>query len=78
MPQVVLAMGAKTVECIKTPAYASLDLAQYDYILIKDQRQYLHDFTATTTVDWAWVKESLISSRLASFPDWAVEQSQET
>ncbi|KAF4614521.1 hypothetical protein D9613_003123 [Agrocybe pediades] len=80
IPQVIMAMGAERVECITSLEYASDDLATFDYILIKEKKDYLPQFRATTTVHWAWVKQSLFSSRLVELPtDWprVVEQSQE-
>ncbi|KAF9535266.1 hypothetical protein CPB83DRAFT_779065 [Crepidotus variabilis] len=78
LPRIILAMGAETVENVTEPTFASKELAEYDYLVIRDPAHYSTEFSACTTVHWAWVKESLIASRCLPLPEWpSAEYSQE-
>ncbi|KDR81687.1 hypothetical protein GALMADRAFT_239810 [Galerina marginata CBS 339.88] len=80
VPQIILAMGADTVEAVTDIRFASYKLKEYNYLIIREENQYLPKYADTEckTVHWTWVKECLIASRLLPFPSWGVEYSQET
>ncbi|KAJ3515088.1 hypothetical protein NLJ89_g1968 [Agrocybe chaxingu] len=79
VPRIILAMGAETVECVTEPRFATKDLEDYNYIVIREPEQYVSELPPATTVDWSWVKECLIASRYFPVPTWttAGEYSQE-
>ncbi|CAA7271631.1 unnamed protein product [Cyclocybe aegerita] len=79
VPRIILAMGAETVECVTEPRFATKELDDYNYIVIREPEQYVSELPPATTVDWGWVKECLIASRYFPVPTWttAGEYSQE-
>ncbi|KAF8965254.1 hypothetical protein BDZ97DRAFT_1812840 [Flammula alnicola] len=78
VPRIILAMGAEVVEAVTEPSYASKELSDYDYLIIREPHQYLPEFAQCVTVHWTWVKESLIASRYLPLPSWpTAEYSQE-
>jgi len=78
LPRIILAMGAKTVESVSDQKYASQELSEYGYIVIREPSHYSSDFDDCQTVHWSWVKECLIASRYLPLPSWNTEYSQET
>ncbi|PPQ93283.1 hypothetical protein CVT25_015281 [Psilocybe cyanescens] len=77
IPQIILAMGADIVEAVTDPRYATRQLKEYDYLVIREKHQYLSQFSECVTVHWTWVKECLIASRYLPLPSWDGEDSQE-
>ncbi|KAF5330425.1 hypothetical protein D9619_005443 [Psilocybe cf. subviscida] len=66
---ILLGMGAEMVETVATPAYASKDLEEYDYIVVRDNCSKHPDFADyLKVVEWTWVKECLIASRILPIP----------
>lgn len=62
-------MGAETVETVATLQYASKDLNEYDYIVVRDNCSVHPDYTDyPKVVEWTWVKECLIASRILPIP----------
>jgi len=62
-------MGAETVETVSTPAHASKKLNEYDYIVVRDNCSKYPDYADyANVVEWTWVKECLIASRILPIP----------
>jgi hypothetical protein len=62
-------MGAETVETVLTPTYASKRLEEYDYIVVRDNCSKHQDYADhPKVVEWTWVKECLIASRILPIP----------
>ena len=70
-------MGAKVVEAVTDPRYASQPLSEYGYIVVREDdvcSKYPQLRGAGRVVSWSWVKECLISSRLLPIPTPEVEE----
>lgn len=67
-------MGATRVEAVRDISHASNTLSHYDLLVIREKDHYHRSYIQTHTVDWNWVKDSLIMSRLLPYPDWASEE----
>lgn len=68
IPRIVLCMGAGYVEAVANTAHASFkDLKDFDYIVVKEGAT-LPVSSGETYVDFGWVKDCLISSRLLPSP----------
>ena len=70
-------MGADRVEAVTEPKYATHNLSDYDYVVIREANHYQHEFAECVTVHWSWVKDCLIASGYLPLPDWVSESSQE-
>jgi hypothetical protein len=75
--RIILSMGADRVEAVTELKYATHNLSDYDYIVIREASHYQHEFAECVTVHWSWVKDCLIASRCLPLPDWSSESSQE-
>jgi hypothetical protein len=71
--RIILAMGASRVETVRDVTYSLHPLSQYDLLILRGRELYTRDFVQTDTVDWNWVKDSLIMSRRLQYPAWSVE-----
>ncbi|KAH9483918.1 hypothetical protein JR316_0003396 [Psilocybe cubensis] len=77
IPQIILAMGADRVEAVTDVRYATHQLQEYDYLVIREKHHYSPGYSqCPSVVDWTWVKECLIASRYLTTPSWG-EDSQE-
>ncbi|EKM82613.1 hypothetical protein AGABI1DRAFT_104539 [Agaricus bisporus var. burnettii JB137-S8] len=72
--RIILAMGATRVEAVRDTSFAEHPLSHYDLLVIRDREQYHSAYSQTHTVDWNWIKDSLIMSRFLPMPDWPVEE----
>ncbi|KAI0647044.1 hypothetical protein C8Q79DRAFT_957521 [Trametes meyenii] len=72
VPRIILCMGAATVEAVKTEKNATLDLDEYDYIVVREESERIK--TVKNCVDIGWVKDCLISGRLLPLPEWPSER----
>jgi len=61
-------MGPDYVEAVVDPKYASQDLSNYTYIVVRDLSKDFNIQPRSKLVDWAWVKSCLIASRLLEMP----------
>lgn len=62
-------MGAESVEAVLEPKNASLPLADFDYVLVKeadDMRE--HAGEGVTCIHVPWLKNCLIASQLLPLP----------
>jgi hypothetical protein len=63
VPRIILAMGAARLEAVSDAKYSSMDLPQYDYLIVKEgEGMALRKDAACADV--AWVKGCLIAGRL--------------
>lgn len=67
-------MGATRVEAVRDTSFAAHPLSEYDLLVIRDREQYHSGYLQNHTVDWNWIKDSLIMSRFLPRPDWPVEE----
>lgn len=72
--RIILAMGAAKVEAVRDVSYALNPLSQYGFLIIREKDQYTSSYVQARTVDWNWVKDSLIMSRRLPYPSWPVEE----
>ncbi|KAF6765281.1 hypothetical protein DFP72DRAFT_870613 [Ephemerocybe angulata] len=79
LSRIILCMGAETVEAVTKPELASAPLTDYTYIVTRDPGIPSADLPLSRLVDWGWVKNCLLASRLFPLPHAEhLEQSQET
>lgn len=71
-------MGPGRVEAVSELKYATQDVQDYDYVVIREEEHYAPELADGTTVHWGWVKDCLIASRLLPLPVWDHTSSQET
>ena len=66
VPWIIICMGASRVEAVAEVKFASKDLSEYDYIVIKDFSERPKDLLedGLTLVHVPWVKDCLIAGRL--------------
>ena len=67
-------MGAKRVEAVRDIGHAENPLSQYNLLILREKKQYTRDCVQIHTVDWNWIKDSLIMSRRLSYPIWSVDE----
>lgn len=69
VPRIALAMGARRVEAVCESKYASADLSQFDYVIVKEENE-VEKFVkhGVTCVHVPWMKECLIASQLLPLP----------
>ncbi|KAI8998642.1 hypothetical protein BD414DRAFT_475647 [Trametes punicea] len=68
VPQIILCMGADTVEAVTEEKHASLDIEQYDYVVVREEQDYERLRRLERCVGVNWVKDCLISGRLLPLP----------
>ncbi|KAG6898357.1 hypothetical protein C0992_009032 [Termitomyces sp. T32_za158] len=71
--RIILAMGADCVEAVTDIDHASAPLNEFDFIVIKKAEHYSLGMVPDKTVQWSWVKECLVASRLLPHPEWGLE-----
>ncbi|KAI9064428.1 hypothetical protein FKP32DRAFT_1649987 [Trametes sanguinea] len=64
VPRIILCMGADTVEAVTDEKYASHDIREYDYIVLREKQAFERLKGYEHCVDVPWVKDCLISGRL--------------
>ncbi|KAI0082615.1 hypothetical protein K474DRAFT_1654725 [Panus rudis PR-1116 ss-1] len=65
IPRIVLCMGASRVEAIPEAKFASQDMEEYDYVIVKEEHEVGPIVSrGANCVPFSWVKECLIASRL--------------
>lgn len=72
--RIILAMGATRVEAVHDISYAAQPLSQYNLLILREKEQYTRDCLQTHTVDWNWIKDSLIMSRRLAYPTWLIDE----
>ncbi|KXN86904.1 DNA repair protein rhp9 [Leucoagaricus sp. SymC.cos] len=72
--RIILAMGASRVEAVRAADDAAKPLSQYDLLILRDKDSYVREFVQVHTVDWNWIKDSLIMSRQLPYPDWSTAE----
>ncbi|KAL7283385.1 hypothetical protein ACG7TL_002815 [Trametes sanguinea] len=68
VPRIILCMGADTVEAVTDEKFASHDMGEYDYIVVREQPAFERLKVYERCVDVKWVKDCLISGRLVQVP----------
>ncbi|KAJ2994442.1 hypothetical protein NUW54_g7551 [Trametes sanguinea] len=66
VPRIILCMGADTVEAVTDEKYASHDIREYDYIVLREKQAFERLRGYERCVDVNWVKDCLISGRLTA------------
>lgn len=67
--EIILAMGADQVDVIPHLTRA-FKLDGYHMVVLKDDALHCRRLTNVPTVNWAWVKDLLISGRQIPLPTW--------
>ncbi|KAH9946119.1 uncharacterized protein BXZ73DRAFT_37633, partial [Epithele typhae] len=73
VPRIILCMGAASVESVGDPKLASRKLAEYDYVVARDEPdRKKFSRSCSNCVGLAWVKDCLISGRLHSVEEASI------
>ncbi|KAF8643815.1 hypothetical protein AX16_008833 [Volvariella volvacea WC 439] len=69
---IIVCMGAHRVKAVKTLQQTQHEVETYDYLIIRERDHYTPNLSelGPTVVDWQWVKDCLIASRLLPPPTW--------
>ena len=68
VPQIILCMGAATVEAVPDEKFATRKLDDYNYIVFHDEEVETRLSGLGRCVDVNWVKDCLVSGRLLPRP----------
>ena len=69
IPRIVLCMGAEKVVAVGNARSGSINLGQYEIIVVKDMAKDGYGLPLPKVVTISWVKDCLFSSRLLPLPN---------